>query len=140
LFSANATGELTGYAHGFNFGAAEAGVSFGRYINSVGAEHFVAQSAPSFPGANAGPKVGPVVISEIHFHPPDFSDGTDNSDDEFIELQNLTSAAVPLFNGANRWRVRGTVDFDFPPNVQVGPHGFLLLVSFDPVDAARLAA
>jgi hypothetical protein len=138
LFSANALGELTGYAHGFSFDAAEMGVSFGRYVNSVGAEHFIAQSAPSFPGANVGPKVGPVVISEIHFHPSDFSDGTDNH--EFIELQNLTSTAVPLFYGANTWRVRGTVDFDFPPGVQLSPHSFLLLAVFDPSDAARLAS
>ncbi len=140
LFSANTPGELTGYAHGFSFGAAAAGVSFGRYVNSVGAEHFVAQSAPTFPGANAGPKVGPVVISEIHFHPPECNDGTDNSDGEFIELQNFTANAVALFHGVNGWRVRGTVDFDFPSNAQLGPNGFLLLVGFDPNDSARVIA
>ena len=143
LFSANAAGELTGYFHGFGFGAAATGVSFGRYLTSVGAEHFVAQTSPTLPGANAGPKVGPVVLSEIHYHPPEFADDSDNSDDEFIELQNLTPAGVPLFHATfptNTWRLRGNVDFDFPQGVTLAANGFLLLVNFDPSDASQLAA
>ena len=42
LFSGDAGGNLTGYFHGFAFGAADTGVSFGRYVNSAGAEQFVA--------------------------------------------------------------------------------------------------
>jgi hypothetical protein len=59
LFSAT-DGNLTGYSHGFDFGAAANGVSFGRYINSQGAEHFVAQAANSLGASNALPKVGPL--------------------------------------------------------------------------------
>jgi hypothetical protein len=36
--------------------------------------------------------------------------------------------------------VRGGVDFDFPPNTTIAPTGTLLVVSFDPMDAATLAA
>src|SRR6185369_3898229 len=43
LFSGNNT-DLTGYAHGFDFGAAAKDVTFGRYVVSTGKEHFVAQS------------------------------------------------------------------------------------------------
>src|SRR5439155_5994262 len=43
LFSGDAATNLTGYFHGFTFGAAQNGVSFGRYVTSVGEEHFVAQ-------------------------------------------------------------------------------------------------
>jgi len=35
LFSADSSPQLTGYSHGFSFGAAQDGVSFGRYLNSV---------------------------------------------------------------------------------------------------------
>jgi hypothetical protein len=55
-------GNLTAYFHGFGFGPAENGVSFGRYITSQTNEHFVAQAAQTFGAANSLPKVGPVVI------------------------------------------------------------------------------
>ena len=78
LSAADAGGNLTGYRTGVEFGAAENGVSLGRYTNSTGVE-FVALSQRTFgmdsPAtlaqfrtgtglANAYPKVGPVVINE----------------------------------------------------------------------------
>ena len=45
LFSANIDGNLTGYFHGFSFGAARNGVTFGRHVISTGEEHFIAQSS-----------------------------------------------------------------------------------------------
>ena len=36
---------MTGYAQGFDFGSAEFGVNFGRYIDSTGGDQFVAQAA-----------------------------------------------------------------------------------------------
>lgn len=45
LFSADIAGNLTGYVHGFRFGAAEDGVTFGRHVTSTGGEHFVAQAS-----------------------------------------------------------------------------------------------
>ena len=39
-----ATATLTGYYHGFKFGAARNGVSFGRHVNSQGREFFVGKS------------------------------------------------------------------------------------------------
>ena len=44
------------------------GVSFGRYAISTGEEHFVLQTSRTPGGANAGPLVGPLVISEINHH------------------------------------------------------------------------
>jgi len=143
LFSADVDGNLTGYFHGFSFGAAETGVSFGRYVNSANQEQFAAQVTNTLGATNAGPRVGPLVISRIMYHPPDFADGSDNSDDEFVELQNISAIAVPLFDGAlpaNTWRLHGGVDFQFPPNVTLNANGFLLLVQFDPANTARLTA
>src|SRR5205085_12028376 len=83
LFSGDANTNLTGYSHGFSFGAAENGVTFGRYINSVAEEQFPAQRSTSFFNPNAGPRIGPVVINEIHYNPA-------AGDDEFVELRNIS--------------------------------------------------
>ena len=145
LFSADDAANLTGYYHGFNFGAAPNNVSFGRYLNSQGEEDFVLQSTPTPGTNNALPRVGPIVISEIMYHPPDYTNGADNSLDEFIELQNLTAGSVPLFDTftneagyglmavTNTWRLRNVVDYDFATNTALAAGSRLLLVGFDPV-------
>ena len=141
LFSGDGT-NLTGYFHGFSFGAAENGVSFGRYTTSLGEERFVAQSALTLGTNNSGPKVGPVVISEIMYHPPDLADGSDNQADEFIELRNLAGTNVPLFAAGFPtlpWHVRGGLSYDFPANTTLAAGGRLLLVSFPTTNAAQLA-
>jgi hypothetical protein len=137
LFSGNGV-ELTGYAHGFTFGAAPKDVTFGRYITSVGEEHFVAQSANTLGSANSGPLVGPVVISEIQYHPPDIGVngiGYNDSENEFIELQNISGSPVALYDTVyptNRWHLRNAVDFDFNTNLVIDPGGYVLVVGFDP--------
>src|SRR6185369_14718412 len=92
---------------------------------------------------NAYPKVGPLIISEIMYRPP-LLGGADNTRDEFIELKNLTGASVPLYDPSfptNHWRIRGGVDFDFPPNITLAAGASLLVVGFDPVlDPSSLAA
>ncbi len=153
LSQATADGELTGYRATVKFGPAANGVSFGRFVTSVGAD-FVAMSARTFgvdqpatveefrQGAglsNAYPVVGPVVISELMYHP-----ATTNDALEYIELHNNSAETVPLFDPAyptNTWRLRKAVDFDFPPNISLPADGYLLIVSFDPLnDLAALAA
>ncbi|MBI5384326.1 MAG: lamin tail domain-containing protein [Verrucomicrobia bacterium] len=155
--SASSNGVLTGYRATAKFGAAENGVSFGRYVTSDAREEFVALSARSFgqddPGSleqfrlgtgasNAYPKVGPIVISEIMYHPPDMGTN-DNPRDEFIELHNTGTVPVALYHPAyptNTWRLRDAVDFNFPTNVVLPAGGDLVIVSFDPVnDPATLA-
>ncbi|HTD66513.1 MAG TPA: lamin tail domain-containing protein, partial [Candidatus Limnocylindria bacterium] len=103
LSAADSSGNLTGFRTGVKFGAAAEGVSFGSYQASGGAE-FVAQNSRTLPGANAGPLVGPVVINELMYHPPDGVAAAT----EFIELRNITGAPVNLFDPArptNTWRL-----------------------------------
>src|SRR5204862_4869392 len=100
LFSGNGV-DLTGYAHGWTFGASASNVTFGRYVNSVGADHFVAQKSNSLGSANSGPLVGPIVVSEIQYRPLDAAInnvGYNNIDDAFIELRNISSNAVALYD------------------------------------------
>lgn len=133
LFSGNGV-DLTGYQHGFAVGPSASGVSFGRYETSVDTD-FVAMSAPTLLAANSFPLVGPVVINEIMYNPP-LTGTNNNTIDEFIELRNLTSHPVPLFDPAwptNTWRLRGGADFDFPTNLTLAAGAYLLVVNFDPV-------
>ena len=143
LFSGDAATNLTGYAHGFAFGAAEPGVSFGRYLDSLDREHFVAQLRLTLNATNAGPRIGPVVINEIMYQPPP-SGTNNNTRDEYLELHNLTAEPVPLFDPSlptNTWHIQGGVDFHFPTNLTLPPHDYLLVVGFNPRDdAAALAS
>ncbi|HTD65358.1 MAG TPA: lamin tail domain-containing protein, partial [Candidatus Limnocylindria bacterium] len=136
LSVADANGNLTGYRTTVKFGASAANVSFGRYEKSTG-DDFVALSNRTFGvdnpatvaqfragagASNAYPIVGPLVIDEVHYHPPDFPGGIDNEIDEFIEILNASAAPAPLYDAAhptNTWRLRDAVDFDFPTNVTV---------------------
>jgi hypothetical protein len=151
------TGVLTGFRATAKFGASENEVSIGRYVTSVGVD-FTALSRRTFgkdaPDTsdefrmgsglpNAYPKVGPIVITEIMYHPPD--NGTnDNIVEEFLELRNITTSPVSLFDGSfptNTWRLRDGVSFDFPPGTTLPGGGHLLVVSFDPVnDPGTLSA
>ncbi len=127
LFSGDLNTNLTGYSHGAVFGPAATNVSFGRYITSVGDEHFPAQLSQTFGGSNAGPLVGPVVINEIMYHP-------ELGYDEFVELKNITADAVALFDPAlptNTWKLSG-LGFVFPPGSTIAACAYLLLVPIDP--------
>jgi hypothetical protein len=139
LFSGNANGDLTGYVHGFSFGAAETGVTFGRHVTSTGEEHFVAQASPTLDDPNDGPRTGPMVISEIMYQPlPVFANGAywNNTQDEYIELYNLSSSTVPL----DGWRLHDAVRFTFPEVALLPAGASLLVVAFDPTaDPQQLA-
>jgi hypothetical protein len=133
---------LTGYQHGFKFGAQINGVTFGRYVTSDALEHFVTQKRNTLGSDNAGPKVGPVVISEIMYAPPPFGLDADTVD-EFVELRNVSDQLTPLYdvlNPTNAWKLNGAVQFTFPLGTTMPPWSFLLLVSFDPAyDPASLS-
>jgi len=153
---------LTGYRAIAKFGPSANGVSFGRYVNSVGHADYAAMSALSLgtsvtaqsptnqvtvfrtgQGAtNPYPMVGPIVISEIMYHPPDLGTN-DNVIEEFIELTNTGSSTVPLYDPAyptNGWRLRDAVDFKFNTSHSLPAGGSLLVVSFDPVTNAAARA
>ncbi len=156
LSEADGGGNLTGYRAGVNFEAAANGVSFGRYQTSVGLD-FVPLSTRTFgvdnpanltqfrtgPGkTNTYPLVGPLVLSEIMYHPPDF--GTNSPDnEEFIELFNLSSTNVSLFDPAhatNVWRLANAVSFNFATNQTIAANARLLVVGFNPTNTALLNA
>ncbi|HEY5914750.1 MAG TPA: lamin tail domain-containing protein [Verrucomicrobiae bacterium] len=135
LFAATPDGTLTGYDHGVEFGASFNGASFGHYVNEVGDEFFPLQSSPSLCQSNNGPRIGPVLINEIHYHPG-------AGDLEFIELLNAGSTSVPLYDVAhptNAWKLAGA-SFVLPPNTVLAPQGLLVISATNPaVFRARYA-
>jgi hypothetical protein len=151
LSQADGLGNLTGYRLQIAFGAAENGASFGRFPTSVGVD-FVAMSARSFGVDNPStvaqfrtgtgltnpyPKVGPVVINEIMYHPITVSgtNVTENPDEEYLELFNVTSNSVTLYDpsaSTNHWKISGAVEYLFPASVSLPAGGFALVVGFDP--------
>ena len=149
-------GNLTGYRVGLTFDAAANGVSFGRYQTSVGAD-FTAMSNTTFgvdsPAnvtnfrtgtgkTNTYPLISPVVINELMYHPVT-TNGTEDPNEEFIELYNRSNNVTRLYDPnalTNRWRLDNSVSFDFPSNTTMAAGGYLLVVAFNPAtNAAALA-
>jgi len=127
-------GELTGYSEEEKFGPSETGVAFGRYRKSTGTYNFVAMSynTPRLP--NAYPKVGPIVINEIMYHPNDPS-----GDAEYVELLNISGSQVTLYDFLTNepWKFVDDeadpdpgINFLFPDNppVTMADGEYLLLV------------
>lgn len=150
LSEADANGNLTGFRVSELFEASEHGVSMGRVTTSVPGDYkFVELSSMTFGvdnpttvdqfrlgkgASNAAPKIGPIVLNEVHYNPLSL-DGTDNREDEFIELYNIGSTNVPLYDPAhpeNHWRLQNGVSYIFPQFSQIPAHGYALVVSFDP--------
>jgi hypothetical protein len=137
-------------------------VSLGRYVKNSGGTDFVPQSRRSFGHdapptvadfrlgtglSNSYPLVGPIIFSEIMYHPVDVVAGgvtNDNSLDEYIELKNITNAPVKLYDAAyptNTWHLEGGVSFTFPTNITVASTSVILIVNFDPkTNLTQLAA
>ncbi|MHC4500301.1 MAG: lamin tail domain-containing protein, partial [Planctomycetota bacterium] len=121
--SSGSDGELTGYYKKQDFGASEPNVSFGRYLTSTGIYDFVALDSNTPGSANAYPRVGPIVINDIMYHPDP------NGDAEYIELYNITSTDVNLYDDqSNPWKFTDGIEFTFPADVNIPAFGYLLVV------------
>lgn len=78
-------------------------------------EGLVRRLSSATPGVTNSPAArGPVVLNEIYFHPI-----TNDSEDEWIELQNLTATAVSL----DGWRVSDGISFTFPTGASIPANG-----------------
>ncbi len=130
-------GLLTGYRQVEDFGGSETGISFGRYYKpGTGNYNFVPMSENTPGLANAYPKVGPIVISEIMYNPSWPVGGPYTNDQyEYVELHNISAEPVSLYNfdTAQPWKFTDGIDFTFPADVPVTiPAGGYILVVKDP--------
>jgi hypothetical protein len=113
------------------FKGQENGSALGRYPD--GAAWWYALP-PSTNAANPTPFID-VIISEIMYHPRSTPDNTgDNTDDEYIEIENVGSGPAPLWTVAGPWRIDGDVDFTFPENVTLATGATIVVVSFAPTN------
>ncbi len=74
------------------------------------------------------------------YNPPDIY-GVNNVRDEYIELTNISSVEVPLYNLShvtNTWHMRNAVDFDFPLGAVLSAGEIILMVGFDPLEYSRM--
>jgi Lamin Tail Domain/CotH kinase protein len=126
-------GVETGYRDQQDFGPADENVSFGRVLASPTNE-FWPQVGKTPGGPNGAPKTTPLLINEVHYHPPDLA-LVDNVRDEFIELHNPTTAEV-LLTG---WKLKNGVDFAFPNGAKLRPGDYALVLSFNPALPANAA-
>ncbi len=111
-----------------DFPAARPEESFGTFQRSDGTVDFTELRTNTPGGANALPRVGPVVVSEILFTPAPGKAG-------FLELANLTGAAVPLFDPArptNVWTLEGVGRFAFPTNTWLPPCSTVIVCATNP--------
>lgn len=142
--------------------AAANGVAVARHVKSDGGTDFIPESRRTFGNdsattvanfrlstglANAYPRVGPIIFSEIMYHPPDLIVGgvtNDNSIDEYIELMNITNVPVKLFDPTyqtNTWQIKGGISLRFPTNLTIAATSAFLVVNFDPkTNLTQLAA
>ncbi len=144
LVTVDAAGKLTQFVDDVHFGPARAGESFSRVANGVG--RLAPTPSMTLGGPNAAPRVGPLRISEIHYHPAApgpaalaIEPNIDADDLEFIAVENPLRNSVDLTG----WQLRGDVQFDFPAGFPLASGSRVVVVSFNPADpanAGRVAA
>jgi hypothetical protein len=122
-----ATGKLLNFIDHVEFDAAANGESFGRWPNGDGGLY--PMTSRTLGTANSGPRIGPVVISEVMYNPP-----SANDDLEFVELANITDQPIDLTG----WKFTAGFDFTFGATT-IPVRGTLLVLRFDPANAANAA-
>ena len=136
LISADAAGRPLRFIDHAEFGAAQNGISLGRWPNGTG--RLFPMVATSFGSSNRGPLLGNVVIGEVQYHsepPPQGSTITQNELD-FVEIVNNGPSTV----GISHWRLNKAIDYAFPAGTSIAPTGRLAVVSFDPAAEPTKAA
>ncbi len=100
-----------------DFPAVEREEPFGRYRKSDGYYDFTELRAKTRDDTNALPRIGPVVLSEIMYHPA-------TGMAEYVEMVCITNTPVPLYHPAhptNTWELSGAVSFSFPTGLVMNP-------------------
>ena len=118
------------------FGGSFDGQTIGRVPDGAG--RLTPLAANTLGESNSDPSFGPLLISEVHYHPADptaaelaIEPALTTSDFEFVEIHNPSSATVDLTD----WRLRGEADFDFAMGAMLEADETLIVISFDPADS-----
>ncbi len=98
------------------FDGQENGVSLGRYPN--GSPGFQRLATVTQGTSNTPPRLSPIVISEIMYHPI-----SENDDDEYVELYNRSGSPVNL----GGWQLQDGISFTFPSNTIIVAGGYVVV-------------
>ncbi len=124
-------GKPVRFADDVSFDATLTGVSLGRTPDGETNYGLFPLATPSIGSPNGAPMQAGVVISEVQYHPTGPGAGISESQLEFIELHNATTAAVSLTG----WRLSGGVDYVFPSATSIAAGETVVVVSFNPTSA-----
>ena len=132
LTAADADGRQLHFVDHIQFGAAHVGESFGRWPDGAG--ELFPMNRLSLGEENSGPRVGPVIISELMYHPREPGVSIDPEQLEFIEVYNPSDAPVDLTD----WRIADGIEFQFADGTTLAPRDTIVVTAFDPRDANML--
>ena len=139
LVISDGSGGVQSFVDDVHFSATPNGESFGRDPNGRG--RLAPQDQLTIGSGNGAVRVGPAVVSELNYNPGTPSAAAlaidpalTSNDLEFIEIHNPTGAAVDLTD----WRIRGGADFDFAPDTMLAAGETVLVISFNPDNAANV--
>ena len=108
--------QLTDYRFKEDFGASLPGETQGYYYKvSSNSYNFLPLASPTPHAPNDGPRIGPIVISEIMYNP------AGNSSSEYLELLNVSDQGVTLFDSSSStaWRFTSGVEYEFPAGLTI---------------------
>ena len=103
--------QLTDYRFKEDFGASFPGETHGYYYKaSSDSFNFLPLSRPTVNEANASPRIGPIVISEVMYNP------AGSGDTEYLELLNVSDENVTFFDRSSNtaWRFTSGIEYEFP--------------------------
>ena len=119
----------------FSFSAQRTNQTWGRFPDG---DHPFHPLVPT-PNAMNAQVLTQVVIHEVMYHPKATDlHPEDNTADEYIVLQNLSSQPITLQNSDGPWRLSGEVGFTFATNTVLAAGAFLVITPFDPGVSADL--
>jgi len=124
LMKATAAGDLTHFADHVDLAVQGNAESWGRWPNGTGELYPMAEL--TLGAANTGPRVGPVLLSEVHYNPGTMA-GAD--DLEFVEIYNPGPMAVDLAH----WHIDRGIEYQFETGTTLDAGAVAVIVSFDPI-------
>ncbi|MGJ8638608.1 MAG: lamin tail domain-containing protein [Opitutaceae bacterium] len=124
LLETDASGNPIRFVDHVRFDPSKNAESFGRWPDGEGQLYPMVNRTLGQLNTHGGNTIrtGPVVVSEIHYHPLDSEQPI-----EFIEIFNAGDSSEDLEN----WRLRGEADFDFAAET-LPAGGTLVITAFDP--------
>ena len=128
LIQPDSTGKPIRFVDRVEFGATDPGVTLGRWPDGQG--RLFPMEVASLGAENSGPKLAPIVITEIAYDPqdPDDSGPFEASEFEYVEIYNRSAGVVDLGD----YSLDGSIEFSLPLDFLLQPGEAAVVVKFDP--------